>query len=93
MNREDFEREYNRRISESYPEKLWVRCLGGVPQLSAHWSPRPAGQHFELHRSGESDFQSDVTNMTSKGFTAKYDISFQGCYGLKRHVTLWTKPG
>jgi Hypervirulence associated proteins TUDOR domain len=48
MSLHDFSVDYRRQIVLSYPDKAWVRCQNGMPQRAAHWSPRPAGKHFEL---------------------------------------------
>ena len=102
MNREDFSLEYDRRKDLSYPDKVWERCQNNAPQRSAHWSPRPIGEHFQLlateekdskgtHSVAERDFKTSVREMTANGFKMQYDSVFEGCGGTTQHLTLWMK--
>jgi hypothetical protein len=93
MNFEDFRADYRRQIDLSYPDKAWARCVNGVPQRAAHWSPRPAGQYFDLRGMGEKTFKSDAAAMTARGFKMQYDNVFQNCDGTTQHQTLWMKAG
>jgi hypothetical protein len=77
----------------NYPDKAWGRCQNGVPQTGAHWSPRPAGQSFDLRGASERTFKSDAAAMTAKGFKMQYDNVFQNCDGATQHQTLWMKAG
>jgi hypothetical protein len=93
MNLEDFLADYRRQINWSYPDKAWGRCQNGVPQRGAHWSPRPAGQYFDLHGTNDKTFRSDAAGMTARGFKMQYDNVFQDCDGSMHHQTLWMKEG
>ncbi|HEV7480602.1 MAG TPA: toll/interleukin-1 receptor domain-containing protein [Roseiarcus sp.] len=77
----------------NYPDKAWGRCQNGVPQTGAHWSPRPAGQSFDLRGASERTFKSDAAAMTAKGFKMQSDNVFQNCDGATQHQTLWMKAG
>jgi hypothetical protein len=93
MNLHDFSVDYRRRIVSSYPDKAWARCQNGMPQRAAHWSPGPAGQHFELHGMSAKTFEADAAVMTGRGFKTEYDNIFQSCDGTTQHQTLWMKRG
>ncbi len=94
MNRDDFIIETHRqREIGNYPDKIWGRCLNSVPQIGAHWSPKPAGEYFLFHGEPEKDFKSDAADMIAKGFKMTSDSVFQGCEGSMRHITGWMKEG
>jgi TIR domain len=93
MNLHDSSVDYRRQIVSSYPDRAWARCQNGTPQRAAHWSPRPAGQHFELRGMSEKTFEADAAVMTGRGFKTQYDNVFQSCDGTTQHQTLWMKGG
>jgi hypothetical protein len=85
MSLHDFSVDYRRQIVLSYPDKAWVRCQNGMPQRAAHWSPRPAGKHFELRAMSETTFEADAAIMIARGFKTQYDNIFQSCNGTTQH--------
>ncbi len=91
VSREDFLADYNSQIVSNYPDRVWARCQDGVPQRAVHWSPRPAGQRFDLRGVGGKKFEADAAAMTAKGFKVQYDNVFQNCDGTTQHQTLWMK--
>jgi hypothetical protein len=93
MNLHDFFVDYRRQIVSGYPDKAWARCQNGMPQCAAHWSPRPAGQHFELRGMTEKKFEADAAVMTARGFKTQYDNISRSCDGTMQHQTLWMKDG
>ena len=92
--RADFDAKVKQQFAAgNYPDKAWGRCENGVPQAGAHWSPRPAGQFFDLRGFSDKAFKSDAADMTAKGYKMQYDNVFQSCDGAKQHQTLWMKAG
>jgi hypothetical protein len=77
MSLHDFSVGYRRQIVLNYPDKAWVRCQNGMPQRAAHWSPRPAGNHFELRAMSETTFEADAAIMIARGLRRNTITSFR----------------
>ena len=96
MNVQDFQREFNRRLStyQMYPEKVEARCQDNVPQRRVtRWLPRASGQYFTLSLDLEADFKSAAAGKIADGYTKTFETVFQGCRGSVVHITGWMKGG